>query len=187
MVKKFSPPLIVYLIGLAGTGKLTIAQKLEPLGFKVIDNHLINDPIFRALDLDGKTPIPPEAWTSIRQIREIVLAYIAKDRTQSFIFTNELIEGCDEDVAACKKIQELAEKKGATFVPVRLLVSYEERSRRIVSEDRKNRCKWVGVDRRKSIDVLSVVHPHLLTLEVTHLTAQQAAKQIESHIHKVLA
>jgi len=56
MKEEITSPVVLYLIGFAGTGKLTIAQVLEPLGFKIIDNHLINDPIFKALDLGKGTP-----------------------------------------------------------------------------------------------------------------------------------
>lgn len=187
MVKKLPSPIILYLIGLAGTGKLTIAERLQSLGFKIIDNHLINDPIFKTLDLDGKTPIPPEAWAAIRQIRDIVCRYIATHSQSSFIFTNELLEGSEQDKDLCKKIQGLAFERGSTFIPVRLLVSSEERARRIVSEDRRSRCKWVALDRRESVEVMKVTHPNLLTLDVTQLSAQQAAEKIEVHIHDVLA
>jgi shikimate kinase len=186
MVKEFPSPVILYLLGLAGTGKLTIGQALQPLGFKLIDNHLINDPIFRTLDLDGKTAIPNEAWAAVHQIRDIVLKYIATDSTQSFIFTNELLEGCDSDRDLFQKIQSLAQERRSVYIPVRLLISPEERSRRIVCEDRRSRCKWVALDRRQSIEVLSISHPHLLTLDVTKLSAEQAAKEIEGHIFKVL-
>jgi hypothetical protein len=186
MTEKITSPVILYLIGLAGTGKLTIAQALEPLGFKIIDNHLINDPIFKTLDLGKGTPIPKEAWAAIHQIRDIVLAYIATDHTKSFIFTNELLEGSEEDKELCQKIEFISQERGSTFIPVRLLVSPEERARRIVSEDRRSRCKWVALDRRESIEVLSISHPNLLNLEVTQLSAKEAAKKIEHHIHKVL-
>lgn len=39
-------PITLYLIGFAGTGKYTIAKELVKFGYKVIDNHLINNPIF---------------------------------------------------------------------------------------------------------------------------------------------
>ena len=128
MAKKNTSSVILYLIGLAGTGKLTIAHALQPLGYKIIDNHLINDPIFRTLNLDGNTPIPEEAWTAVHKIRTIVLKYITTDHIQNFIFTNELLEGSVSDARTCKKIQSAAKKRGSTFIPVRLLVSSERAS-----------------------------------------------------------
>jgi hypothetical protein len=186
MTKEITSPVTVYLIGLAGTGKLTIAREFQSLGYKIIDNHLINDPIFRALRLDGETSIPEEAWAAVHKIRNIVLKFIATDRAQNFLFTNELLEGSVADSRTYKKIQSTAIKRGSTFIPVRLLISPEERAHRIVSEDRRHHCKKVSVDRRKSLTLRSIAHPNLLNLDVTTLSAQQAAKEIENHILKVL-
>ncbi len=179
------PPIVLYLIGLAGTGKLTIAHNLQALGFKIIDNHLINDPIFQTLDLEGGASIPGDAWDAVHEIRDIVLNYIAKDCTRSFLFTNELLEGSQTDQMLYQKIQSVANRRKAIFVPIRLLISEEERSRRIVSQDRKKRCKFVGIDKRPSLQVMSLSYPYLLNLDVTNLSAQVAAKTIEHHIHTI--
>jgi hypothetical protein len=184
--RNLSSPVILYLIGLAGTGKLTIAQALKPMGFKIIDNHLINDPIFRTLQLDGNTPIPQAAWDAVEQIRNIVLKFIANESKQSFIFTNELLEGCIADANTYNRVKRTAKQMGAIFIPVRLLISQEERNRRIVSEERRYHCKKVTVDRRKSIEVLFLKHPNLLNFDVTTLTAQEAALLIEKHINEML-
>jgi len=64
-------------------------------------------------------PIPAEAWAAIHQIRDIVLRYIATDRVKSFIFTNELLEGSEEDKALCQKIEFMSQERGSTFIPVR--------------------------------------------------------------------
>ena len=70
-------------------------------------------------------------------------------------------------------------------MPVRLLISEDERSRRIVSQDRKQQGKFVGVDRRLSLQVISLSHPNLLNLDVTHLSAIEATKKIEHHIDSI--
>ena len=56
---------ILYLIGKAGTGKYTIAKEIEKSGFSLCDNHLINNPIFSLLNLDGQSPVPQFAWDAI--------------------------------------------------------------------------------------------------------------------------
>jgi len=49
---------IIVLIGFAGTGKFTIGRELcERTGAKLIDNHLINNPVFKVLNADGITPL----------------------------------------------------------------------------------------------------------------------------------
>jgi hypothetical protein len=51
--------LFVYLVGFAGTGKLTIGRALAGLiGAKVVDNQWINNTIFGLIDCDGVTPLP---------------------------------------------------------------------------------------------------------------------------------
>lgn len=87
---------IFYLIGYAGTGKYTIAKELALLTSAVIvDNQLINSPVFSVVVAPGKTPLPAAVWPKIESIRRIVLDTIAElaQPEASFIFTNELFEG----------------------------------------------------------------------------------------------
>ena len=89
---------ILYLIGFAGTGKYTIAKELAKHGYKIIDNHLINNPIFSLLDLDEGTPIPDRAWNAIEKIRQVILNFIAQQPPANYVFTNVILED-DEDHA----------------------------------------------------------------------------------------
>ena len=51
--------IFLYLLGFAGTGKLTIARAFaRSVGAKVVDNHWINNPIFGLIDPDGVSPLP---------------------------------------------------------------------------------------------------------------------------------
>ena len=57
---------VVYLVGFASTGKLTIARELAPmLNAKVVDNHWVNNPIFGLLETDGKTKLPDAVWDRV--------------------------------------------------------------------------------------------------------------------------
>ncbi|MFN8911956.1 MAG: hypothetical protein ACK5V4_04210, partial [Alphaproteobacteria bacterium] len=61
---------IIYLLGFAGVGKLTIAKELAKItGAKVVDNHLINNPVFHILDNDGIIPLLDAVWAKTRAIR----------------------------------------------------------------------------------------------------------------------
>ena len=71
--------LIIYLIGRSGSGKYTIAKYFEKYGFKIVDNHLINNPIFSLLDLDSVTPIPDFAWETISRIRASIFDFMSKE------------------------------------------------------------------------------------------------------------
>jgi len=60
---------IIVLIGFAGTGKYTIGRELaDRMAAKLIDNHLINNSLFTAIDADGVTPLPQGIWPKIRKI-----------------------------------------------------------------------------------------------------------------------
>ena len=87
-----TPPITIYLIGFAGSGKYTIAKEIAKYGYKVVDNHLINNPIFSLLDLDEKTPIPENARLFTRKIRHVVLDFVSHDQKANYVFTNELVE-----------------------------------------------------------------------------------------------
>jgi predicted kinase len=85
---------IIYLFGFPGRGKYTIAREIEAqTGARVIDNHLINNPIFSLVRKDGKTKIPAKTWGYTLQIMEIVLDAVVNltNKEQSFIFTNFLL------------------------------------------------------------------------------------------------
>ncbi len=174
---------IVYLIGLEGVGKLTIAEELKKGGYKIVHNHLINDPIFSLLDLDGITPIAEKTWCAVDKIRQVVLDFIKTDPFNNIIFTNVLIENSEEDQKLYSHIEALAKERKSIFVPVRLMVSKEERARRIVSEAREKHHKTRAVEHVYGEKILmSLSHPHLLNLDVTNLSAQAAAHKIQNHV-----
>jgi hypothetical protein len=50
---------IIYLIGFPGTGKYTIAREIaQQEDFRLVDNHLVNNPLFNLIHADGITPLP---------------------------------------------------------------------------------------------------------------------------------
>lgn len=84
---------ILYLIGFPGTGKYTIAKEIAALtGARLIDNHLINNPIFSVVRKDGRTELPKETWGYTRQIGDIVREAVVKlaPPEENFIFTNSI-------------------------------------------------------------------------------------------------
>lgn len=176
---------IIYLIGFAGVGKFTIAKEIVSLSnFKLVDNHLINNPIFSVIETDGKTPLPEEVWEKTKVIRETVFDVIQTISPSSFNFvlTNELIEGRKGDIEIYQKVLALANKRGSLFLPVRLICAENELCKRVESEDRKLYFKEIDVDaahqKSQISNVLNPNHSNLFTLEVTHLTAKQAADVI---------
>jgi cytidylate kinase len=176
---------IIYLIGFAGTGKYTIAKEICRLtDARLVDNHLINNPVFSLIRADGKTPLPESVWEKAWAIRHIVLDVI-KDispKEFSFVFTNVLVDGESIDAKLFAEIVELANSRNSKLVPVRLLCDEDELCRRVQSSDRATRFKDMNAEtarhRIRSQTVLSFKHPNLLDLDVTNLSALQAAEAI---------
>lgn len=176
---------IIYLIGFAGTGKYTIAKEICRLtNARLVDNHLINNPVFSLIRADGKTPFPESVWEKTWAIRHIVLNVI-KDISPaefSFVFTNELF---DDDLYSQKlfsEIVELATNRMSKLIPVLLMCDEEELCNRIQSPERATRLKDTNADNgRKKIHsqkILRIKHPNLLDLNVTNLSALHAAEII---------
>ncbi|MBN8828396.1 MAG: hypothetical protein J0H68_06790 [Sphingobacteriia bacterium] len=176
---------IIYLIGFAGTGKLTIAKELIKLAnFRLIDNHLINNPIFTTIQLDGITPIPEEVWQKVWKVRNIVLDSILKFSPESFnfIFTNDLIEGGKKDLIAYNKVMKIASKRKSAFLPVRLLCDREILANRIISPERAKYYKSYNKEAAfKNFDnnqVFMPDHPNCFNLDTSNLSPKESAKII---------
>lgn len=186
--------LFIYLVGFAGTGKLTIAQALARLvDAKVVDNHWINNPIFGLIDPDGVTPLPAAVWTQVAKVREAVLETIATLATTeaNFIFTHEGLEGDPVDQAIFESIRSTAARRGAHFVPVRLLCEEGELVRRIRSHERAAMFKCIdpadAINKSRHHTVLDPMLPATLTLDVTTLGPEESAAAILAHIGNCLA
>jgi hypothetical protein len=181
-----SLPITLYLIGFAGTGKYTIAKELAETSYKLIDNHLINNPIFSLLDLESTTPIPEEAWDAIHKIREAVLDFIAQDRKNNYVLTNELLED-DYDHVLFNQVKHVAEKKGSLLIPIILVVSDEEHQKRMTNPQRKDRLKETTYPaERFKKGLISIDHPNLMTLDVSDLTPRESAETINVFVGNIL-
>jgi len=180
---------IIVLIGFAGTGKYTIGRELcERTGAKLIDNHLINNPIFKVVDADGIRPLPPGVWDKVKTIRAIVYDSIRElsPPDLSFVFTIELIEGKPGEQEAFDDLKELATARNSLFVPVRLTCDVDELCRRVVSPGRIAMIKAISPEaaRQKSADyeVLKTEHPHSRTIDVTRKSPSDSADAILTEI-----
>ena len=60
----------------------------------MLDNHHTSNVIFAALNVDGVTPLPPEVWDRVREVREALLRTIEElsPPDWSFVFTNVLTD-----------------------------------------------------------------------------------------------
>jgi len=174
---------IIYLIGFAGVGKLTIAKELAKLDkFRIVDNHLINDPIFNVITIE-EGHIQMGVWAQVRKVRaavyETIENYAHKDT--NFIFTNQLFEGNEGDLAIYKRVKKLAKARNSNFFPVRLLVAEEEHKKRITSHERKNSFKASSleyIDKIYGLEILKIKGKNKIDIDTTKLSAKQTAEYI---------
>jgi len=184
--------MIVLLMGFAGTGKYTIGSRLSKLtGAKLVDNHLINNPIFTAVNADGVTPLPPPIWDKVKQIRRIVYETIREYAPQnlSFIFTAELRHSNPADHVAFVELKKLADARGSIFIPIRLVCDVEELCRRVVTPERAERLKEISTERarKKSAEdeVLNPRHRNLRTIDVTNRSPSGSVAAIVKEISAI--
>ncbi len=182
---------IVYLIGYPGVGKLTIAKALCQLtGAKLVDNHMANNPIFSIIGADRIVAIPEAAWDRVKAVRDVLFDTIlhVAPRTFSYVLTNVLLHD-EGDSALFQQVRSLAAQRGSLFVPVVLHCEKQEHLKRVAAPDRAEHYKDAQPWRLEKLiaerPLLPIVHPHLLDLETTFLSPQQAANAILNHIDHV--
>lgn len=176
---------IIYITGKPGMGKYTIAKELaKDYGYIVCDNQLINNPVFELLQYDGFAKIPDFAWDAIGKIRSEIFEFLAKIPTGNYVLTNNLFEDVG-DKSLYEQVKNVAQLRGSIFIPVKLMIDPGEHVKRITSPAR--RLRWKSIDPQDVYDqtpILAFEHPNLLKLDVTNLSAEQAASMIIKHAEK---
>jgi predicted kinase len=178
---------IIYLIGIPAVGKYTVAKEISRLtGAKVVDNQLINTPVFSVIGYDGTDafPFPQGAWAQIEKIQRAVLTVIRDlcPSDASFVFTNVLDAREAGDKAWFRRIERLAKQRNAAFFPVWLTCDVETIRRRKDTPERRARLKDIDLTNiswyLEKFEVLRVRHPNALTLDTSGLEPWQAARRI---------
>ena len=183
---------MVLLIGFAGTGKYTIGRELcERTGAKLIDNHLINNPIFRVVNADGATPLPAGVWDRVSEVRAAVYKAIRElaPSDTGFVFTMQLLESKPEDHKAFRDLERLAAARQCRFIPIRMICGVEELCRRVADPARAAMLKEISPElaRKKFAEdsVLNVPHTNQRTLDVTKRTASGSVDAILDEISSI--
>ena len=182
---------IIYLIGIPAVGKYTVAREIGRMtGAKVVDNQLINTPVFSVIGYDGTDafPFPQGAWAQIEKIQRAVLAVIRElcPPEDSFVFTNVLDAKAPRDKAWFRRIERLAKQRKAEFFPVWLTCDAAilrqrkntlERKARLKDIDLTNISWWI-----EEFELLRVQHPNALTLDTSQFEPRQTALRILQHV-----
>jgi predicted kinase len=174
---------IFFLIGRAGVGKLTTAQAIGAMtGARIIDNHYVNNPIFRLIELYRPEPLPEAVWDRIAEVRSAILETVAalSPPQWSFVFTFVAFDA-QEDIAIYRAIRRVAERRGARFQPVRLHCEVEELVRRIDSPERRALLKDTSPQnaRRDGLrPLMALEEPNALDIDTTHVPAEEVARRI---------
>jgi hypothetical protein len=179
---------VACLVGFPGVGKLTIARILaQKTGAIVVDNHWINDPILKlVVTNEGMAAVSDAVWPQVVKVREAVLETIASlgPPNNSYIFT---YAGSDQDPAdrlAFEDYQAVALRRGAPFIAVRLLCNEQELVTRIQSAERRGRKLTDPNDAITNVRGFTPLDPRVLgtlSLDVTNLSAEEAASTIAAH------
>lgn len=174
------------LVGPPGSGKRTVGKALSALtGAALLDNHMLNDPIFTAFGLDGVKPVPAEAWPFVGRMRAVLWeATLAAPRDVSHIFTSYLANLPDE-AEAVEKLRSLAAQRSAVFVPVWLTCPLPELERRMLLPERGERLKL-----RDPVQLRDLMAnagnlpppPDALVLDTSVLPPEAAARRIAAFV-----
>jgi hypothetical protein len=86
------------------------------------------------------------------------------------------------------EVETMALKRGSVFLPVKLLISAEENARRIQNRERLERFKSIDPEDAYSSDsLIKINHPNLFELDVTNISALEAAERILDEISLKIA
>jgi len=182
---------IIHLLGFQGTGKSTIAKAICAIAdVKLVDNHSVYAPVVTLIHEDGITPIPERTWDNIGKIWEAVHDTIThiSPKDYNFVITNNLVNEIENHTECYEKWNACANHRGGIYVPVRLLIDVAENKHRITQPERSSRQKEINPEtptfNAKNRTVLKTNHPNEFTLDVTKLSAEDAAKIILEHARK---
>ncbi|MCA9843810.1 MAG: hypothetical protein KC482_06595 [Dehalococcoidia bacterium] len=184
-------PQIFLLTGFPGTGKYTVARALvEQLRLGgdtalLVDNHWINNPIFGLIESDGISPLLPEVWERVAEVRDAVFRTLEELTPRAWhVVTTAYLDG-QTDLGYVERLAALSAARGSTFVPVRLQCEVDENVRRISLPERRERMKAVDPELpvRLALKGPPFVsgHANELSLDITARTPLEAARAVLAH------
>lgn len=179
---------IILLMGIAGTGKLTIGEAIvkQHPNFKLSTPDSSLDPVLKLLGDDEQVfwSLDEKGWAAVNQALDVVLYTIAEvcPKEKVFVITSEMLAGNPYHQNYFERVQQAATKRGATLTPVRLICELDELVERVQNKSRFAYFKTRDVElikkRFAEEEVFFSGLPNELTLDVTHITPEVSAEKI---------
>ena len=183
---------LVFLIGPPAVGKMTVGQELEVLtGYKLFHNHVTIDIVAPYFSYGS-----PEGRQLVHKIRQSFFEAFAASDAPGYIFTFVWAFGEPGEREYMEGIADLFAGQGRTIYWVELEAGLEERLRRNRTENRlkhkptKRDIDWSD-DNVRTMDQKyrlnsrdgELAYPNFLRIDITDLSASEAATQICAHFH----
>ena len=176
---------IILLMGIAGTGKRTIGTALsKKSNFKLALHDWWMEPILNLLCKDSMWELDENGWKKLNEARDVFFSTIADacPKADNFIITYEMLDKDPYHQTFYDKVLDIVNKREAHFLPVRLICSEEELTKRVQAEDRKQFFKTRDAvlvrDRVRNHEVFYTHHKNEITLDVTKISPGEAVNKI---------
>lgn len=175
--------MLIHINSWPGAGKKTIGELLAArISARFLHNHHLLDLVAACCDRNDTQ------WQPLYdRVREAAYESLASRPTDELlVMTNAVAK---EDVALWSQVCGLARRRGAVLIPVVLTLDVEENRKRLLDPRRSGtKLKCVQI-----LDSLRTKHPLLipydiattLVLDVSQLSPEAAADQIETHLRRV--
>jgi predicted kinase len=166
---------LIHINGWPGCGKLTIARLVaKQLNARLIDNHTLINPADALFGRDD-----PSYWPMRRAVRTLVFEYAAKLPSELPLVCTNALADIESDRAYFDEYRALASARGARLIAVTLECDLEENVRRLTASGRADLLKLTNPeilrDARRSYGLYRPDDPLRIVLDVTRLTAEEAA------------
>ena len=174
---------LIIIHGAEATGKLTVAKSLAALtGFQLFHNHVTVD-VARTLFEFGDPRFADLIW----DVRLLLFEYAAKARLDGLIFTWAF--SYPDFMPYLARIRAVLDQYQTEICPVFLYCVDDERERRVISAERHQLGKIHTVEHLHKQATVKNYRPipNAFQIDNTHLTPDQAAKQIikQFNLHNI--
>ena len=120
---------LVFIIGDAAVGKMTVGQELMKLtGLRLFHNHMTIEPV---LEIFGAFE-----WKTIQELRDVIFRNFAASDNYGMIFTVMMAFDMASDWEYLEHVKQFFEPYGTEFYYVELIAPQEVRLARNVTENR---------------------------------------------------